>query len=164
MSYTTLKTYLDAYINTNNANTITGSQMNVILTDLLKSVGGILFDATRPYLDGNLIVKGDKTYGYEIWCAEADVAAAAWNASSFTRLTKRTELVTVSTTPYTGIELGTKAYAHGFGHVDFTIQAFSSVGALIPLFVTAKSTTTFTLTSNAAYANAKIYISEIIIS
>jgi hypothetical protein len=163
-TYSTVNTYLSTNINTNNANSITGALHNTAENKLLSGLGGKLFDSTRPYKTGQLLSKSDTTWGIEVWEATADVAAAAWSAASFTRLSKRSEKLTVSSTPYTGLELGTKTYPHNIGHTNFTIQAFESTGKEIPLFVTAKSSTLITITSSQNYASAVILINEIVIS
>lgn len=163
-SYSTVETYLNTNINTNNTNSITGALHNTAEKKLLQGMAGKLFDTTRPYKTGQAVIKNDATFGYEVWMADSDVAAAAWNASDFTRLTKRAEKITVSDTPYTGIEAGTKTYSHNLGHVDFTVQAFDSSGGNIPLNVTAKSTTKVTINSASNFASAVIYIMEIVIS
>lgn len=163
-TYSVVNAYLNTNINTNNANSITGALHNVAENKLLSGMAGKVFDSTRPYKLGQVLSYSDTDFGYELWVAPGDVAAAGWNAASFTRLTKRSEKLTVSGTPYTGIEAGTKTYAHNMGHVDFTIQAFESTGKEIPIFVTAKSTTLITIQSAASYANAVIYINEIVIS
>jgi len=163
-TYTTVKSYADTNVNTNNANDITGAEVNTVLGYLLEGLAGKGFDATKPYKQYQTLTVFDATFGAELWIAPTDVAAAAFVAGSFTRLSKRSEEITASDTPYTGIELGTKTYSHNVGHVNFTIQAFESSGASIPLYVTAKSTTKITISSSVAYANAIIYIQEIIIS
>jgi len=163
-TYTQNKNYADTNINTNNANSITGALMNTMLNYLIEGYGGKEFDSTRPYKQGQVLAYNDGTWGYELWVAPGDVSAASWNSASFTRLSKRSEKITASDTPYTGIEAGTKQYSHNIGHVDFTIQAFDSSGALIPLNVTAKSTTKITIQSAQNYSNAVIYINEIVIS
>lgn len=161
-TYTTIKSYNDTNCNTNNANEITGAHLNTIIGYLNEGFGGKVFDATRPYKTGQLLCYNDATFGYELWVAPGDVAAAAWNSASFTRLSKRTEKITASDTPYTGIEAGTKTYSHNMGHTDFTVQAFDSSGGNIPLNITAKSTTKITINSASNFANAVILIQEIL--
>lgn len=163
-SYNTVYTYLNTNINTNNANSITGAKHNVAENKLLSGLAGKGFDSTRPYKANQVLTYNDATWGLEVWIAPADVAAGTWSSSNFTRVTKRAEKITASTTPYTGIEAGTKTYAHNMGHTDFVIQAFESTGANIPLQVTAKSNTLITITSAKSYANAVILINEIVIS
>lgn len=163
-TYTTLAGYANTNITTNNVNSITGAKMNVMLGYLIEGLAGKGFDSTKPYKQYQLFTKSDTTFGLEVWIAPTDVAAAAWNAASFTRLSKRSEKLTASSTPYTGIEAGTKTYAHNIGHVDFTVQAFTSAGANIPLLITAKSSTLITIQSAQNYASAVIYINEIVIS
>lgn len=163
-THTELTNYADTNINTNGSNSITGALHNTMLNYIIPGLAGKAFDSTRPYKEGQLVVKNDTTFGYEIWAASSDVAAAAWNASDFTRITKRSEKIRGSLTPYTGIEAGTKTYAHNLGHVDFLVQAFDSSGGNIPLNITAKSTTTITINSSQNYPDAAIYISEMVIS
>lgn len=162
-SYNTLKTYLDAYITTNNANLITGSIVNIALTDLLKDLSALLFDATRPYQEGQVLSYEDGTFGYELHIATGAVSAGAWNASNFTRLIPRREKVTASDTPYTGIEAGENTYSHNLGHADFVVHAYESDGKEIPIDLRAKSTTTFTIYSAQNYASAYAYVIETII-
>jgi len=162
-SYSTIATYNTGNFLNDPGTKIRGDVHQAANTYLLQSISGKLFDATKPYKTGQTVIYNDGTFGYEWWKADSDLAAAAWNSASFTRLTRRTQKVTASTAAYTGIELGTKTYNHSFGHVDFTIQAFESTGAIIPLNVSAKSTTTFTIISAANYANAVIYLQEIVI-
>ena len=164
LTYTQLKTYADTNINTNNANSITGALHNTMLNYLIQGLAGKEFDSTKPYKDGQTLLYEDATFGWELWVADADVAAGSWSSSNFTRITKRAEKITASSTPYTGIELGTKTYAHNMGHTNFMVQAFESSGANIPLQITAKSNTTITITSAKNYANAVILIIEIVIS
>ena len=162
-TYTEQKNYADTNINTNGSNSITGAKHNTMLTYLIEAQGGKSFDATRPYKLGQAVLVNDGTFGWELWIAPADVAAAAWNSANFTRISKRSEKITASTTPYTGLESGTNTYAHNLGHTDFNIQAFDSNGAWIPLQVTKKTTTQITITSAKDYANAVILIQEIAI-
>ena len=134
-----------------------------MLNYLIEAQGGKGFDATRPYKLGQGLLKLDATWGYELWVAAGDVAAAAWNPASFTCIQTRKEKILVSDTAYTGVELGTKLYSHNIGHVDFEVTAYSSTGEKIEVFVTTKSTTKITIQSAVAYANARIYVQEIII-
>ena len=163
-TYTEQKNYADTNINTNGANSITGAKHNVMLTYLIEAQGGKSFDATRPYKLGQMVAVNDATFGWELWIAPADVAAAAWNSANFTRITKRSEKITASDTPYTGLEAGVNTYSHNLSHTDFIIQAFDSSGVMIPLDVQAKSTTKITINSAINYANAVILIQEIVIS
>lgn len=162
-SYSTIKTFLDDYVNTNNANEISGQDLNDAHTYMLMGMAGKLFDATRPYKEGQTLIKEDATFGHEIWIAPADVAAGAWAAGNFTRLFARRQKVTASDNAYSGIESGTNTYSHNIGHTDIIIQAFNSAGGLIPVNVTAVSSTKITIESNVAYSGGKILIQEIII-
>jgi len=163
-TYAILSGYADANITTNNANLITGAKMNVMLNSIIEGLAGKLFDTTKPYKEGQSVLYEDGTWGFEIWMADSDLVAGAWNSANFTRLSKRSEEITASDTPYTGIEKGTKTYSHNIGHVKFMIQAFDSSGAMIPLDVQSKSTTKITIYSALNYSNAVVYISEIVIS
>jgi len=163
LTYTELKTYADANCNTNNTNDITGAELNTILNYLIQGLAGKEFDATKPYKDGQSLLYNDTTFGFEDWVADGDVAAAAWNAADFTRIQKRSEKLTVSETPYTGIESGEQTYAHNLGHTDFTIQVFESTGKELDVDIRAKSNSVITIYSAVSYANAVILIQEIVI-
>lgn len=164
-TYTELTNYIDTNINTNGANAITGAKHNVALNYIVKNASGHIFDSSHPYLGGTAFLYSDATFGYEWWAVTADIAAGSFPGvkTNTTRVTRRTQKLTASTTPYTGIELGTKDYEHDLGHTDFTVQAFDSSGNEIPLNLTAKTTTKITIQSAVAYANAVIYLTEIII-
>lgn len=162
-TYSTVNTYLDNNINTNNANAITGAKHNVAEKKLLAGLAGKVFDSTRPYKTGNLLSYNDATFGYEEWVAPGDVAAAAWNSASFTRLSKRSEKLTASTTPYTGIESGTHTYAHNMGHVNIAVFARDSSNAPIEVDIQGISTTHITIYSAQNYASGYLLIQEIII-
>ncbi|MDT8303084.1 MAG: hypothetical protein RQ760_16515 [Sedimentisphaerales bacterium] len=163
-TYSTVETYLNTNINTNNTNSITGALHNTAEKKLLNGLAGKLFDTTRPYKAGQLVVKNDTTFGDEIWEAASDVAAGTWNSANFTRLTRRVSKITTSDTPYTGIEAGTNFYTHGIGHTDVVVFAKDSSGGNIPLNVTATSTTKVTITSASNQANAVVYVYEMVIS
>jgi hypothetical protein len=87
--YSTLKTWFDNNIDTNDNNEITGEDMNDALTYLLTGMAGKVFDSSRPYRTGQLVVKEDATYGWEVWMANSDLEAGAWDADNFTRISTR---------------------------------------------------------------------------
>lgn len=163
-SYNTVKTYWDTNINTNNTNSITGALHNTAGVKIINGMAGKLFDTTRPYKVGQVVTKNDATFGYEEWVCSTDVAAGSWDSSKFTRLKHRTEKITASDTPYTGVELGVQTYSHNLGHTDFIALGFESTGKEIPLDIRAKSSTKLTIYSAQNYSNAVVYIIEVVIS
>jgi len=88
-TYSTDKSFFDDNVDTNNNNEITGEDLNDALTYLLQGLAGKLFDETKPYKTGQLVLKEDATWGFEIWKADSDLSDGSWNASNFTRISTR---------------------------------------------------------------------------
>jgi len=165
-TYTELTNYIDTNINTNGANSIAGAQHNLALNYIVQSMSGDIFDSTRPYKQNTCFLYSDATFGYEVWVVTADIGAGVFPGvkTNTIRITKRSEKITASDTPYTGIESGTHDYSHNLGHTDFTIQAFDSSGAWVPIQINSKSSTKINITVAKNYSDGVILIQEIEIS
>ena len=162
--FSTIKTYIDNNCNTNGTNDITGAELNTALNYILDGLGGKLFEATKPYKAGQVVMYNDATFGNELWVADSDLSAGAWNASNFTRVTRRCRKITASEAPYTGIDIGSNAYDHDIGHTDVYTFAQTAAGAHIPVKVTGINSTRVTIESSVQYASAVIYVMELVIS
>lgn len=89
MTYSAIKTFLDTYVDTNNNNEISGEDVNDALTYLLQGLAGKLFDSTKPYKLGQAVIYQDVTWGYELWVANKDITAGAWDSGNFNRVSSR---------------------------------------------------------------------------
>ena len=81
-TYTQIKSYIDAYVNTNGTNAITGAIMNISLTDQLEFSKYMSFDTTRNYIVGDICLYSD-----ELWRIDSVHDAGVWKASDCVQLT-----------------------------------------------------------------------------
>ncbi len=117
LTYSDIKSFLDANINTNGINAITGALHNIAETYLLEQFNGLPYDSTRTYEAGkNTVIYLGETY----ICKTTISTPEAWNSAKWQKIT--------------GImNANTKALTGGVDNdVDFNIAFASTDYVVIP--------------------------------
>jgi hypothetical protein len=162
-TYAQRKLFIDTYINTNGIAAITGAIANEALIDqLLADEVNLSFDTTRPYRIGGMLVYTGAGFN-DIYVCNVDTdPMAVFDATNFTRISRRTKKILVNDNYFTGIEVGTNVFTHNIGNADYVPYLKTAEGYQIPLEIVHNTElNTITITSLVEYAGAIVLITEI---
>lgn len=155
LTYDDIKTWIDANINTNGSNAITGALSNQsLITYLLNNFANLEHDSTRPYVIGQYCYHEVTTGIGAFYKATAD-NTGSFDIDDWSQVTPLTEKITQT------IAIGANAITHQLGKTPDIIYIKTSAGANIPFDVASSDTTEIVINSLEEYTNAIITIQAI---